>query len=838
MIGRCEPEGALWPRQTREMITLREGQTGPIIRTRPLARIVRELDHVLAPKYLVRDKGPERKPLVTRFGLIHNERKLLLQSALCAHSGARMTDILAAPRAVLSWLPVPQQDAIKAAFRKLRYRGIRAVLSYSPTELELALRKMGVSDGDAIVMQSAYSNLNGFDGDPQHVIDCVLDVIGPTGHLFMVSMPYDGLARQYLTDGGTFDVRRTPSQMGLLTESFRRRRGVLRSANPLHPVLAWGPRAEWLVADHDALPHSCGKGSPFEKMLTLGTKALLFDVGLEVLTFTHYLEDSFQESAPVPVYAAKPIDTTIVDSSGLRRGIAVYPFSEQAVGQRNFAVLYDAMLRQELVQQVRIGNTRLQLFSLQSVLDTGTSLVRAGTHIYGAAGESVRVTPTRRDPLTACVAAIGDEIASGRAARAAKRLVNHVRARLLGAYRAHRLPAAARREVQNDHRGVLGPDPGIEQCVRAAIDWLCDAQDRSASQDGGVARDFSLIAGWSPSYAETTGYVIPTMLDYARRTGDAGLMARGRRMLDWLVSIQLPEGGFQGGVVGANSAGPVTFNTGQILLGLAAGAATFGDERYLQAMHRAARWLVDTQDADGCWRAFPSPFAAGGEKTYETHVAWGLFEAARVAPGAGYEQAAIRNVRWALSHQRSNGWFGRCCLSQPAQPLTHAIGYALRGVLEAYRFTGDESFLQPATKAADALIRAMGPNGVLPGRLRSDWSPAVSWTCLTGLSQIACCWLQLYEQTGSAKYLSAATRANQLVRRTIHVDGVAGRRGGVKGSFPVDGEYCAFELPNWAAKFTIDANLAERECASRARARESLADVDEAAARTGALRSA
>lgn len=40
-------------------------------------------------------------------------------------------------------------------------------------------------------------------------------------------------------------------------------------------------------------------------------------------------------------------------------------------------------------------------------------------------------------------------------------------------------------------------------------------------------------------------------------------------------------------------------------------------------MRRAADWLVETQDADGCWRRHPTPFAEPGEKVYETHVAWG-----------------------------------------------------------------------------------------------------------------------------------------------------------------------------------------------------------------------
>src|SRR5205807_2230505 len=158
------------------------------------------------------------------------------------------------------------------------------------------------------------------------------------------------------------------------------------------------------------------------------------------------------------------------------------------------------------------------------------------------------------------------------------------------------------------------------------------AQDNSRTRDGGVARDYSLLGGWNSSYPETTGYLVPTLLAYARfKGGPQADEARGRarRMLDWLVSIQFPEGGFQGGLVDETPRVPVTFNTGQILLGLAAGVEEFGDA-YRGPMCRAADWLADTLDPDGCWRKHPTPFAQPGEKAYETHVAWGLLEAARL----------------------------------------------------------------------------------------------------------------------------------------------------------------------------------------------------------------
>ena len=86
----------------------------------------------------------------------------------------------------------------------------------------------------------------------------------------------------------------------------------------------------------------------------------------------------------------------------------------------------------------------------------------------------------------------------------------------------------------------------------AAMAWICRAQD--ASGDGGVARSYSIVyhpyfrrKGWIPSYPETTGYIIPTFLHYARTFGNTEAHDRAVRMADWETSIQLSSGAVRSG---------------------------------------------------------------------------------------------------------------------------------------------------------------------------------------------------------------------------------------------------------------------------------------------------
>jgi hypothetical protein len=377
------------------------------------------------------------------------------------------------------------------------------------------------------------------------------------------------------------------------------------------------------------------------------------------------------------------------------------------------------------------------------------------------------------------------------------------------------LPPAARAARRRDRAGLPASDPDPVRVLDGVIAWLCVAQDRSLSADGGVARDYSLLRGWSSSYPETTGYIIPTLLEVARRCGRAELRERARRMADWLVAIQLPDGAFQGGKIDSQPRVPVTFNTGQILLGLAAMQSEFGT--YGDPMRRAADWLARTQDADGCWRRFPTPFATPGEKEYETHVAWGLFEADRLEPRRGYGEAGLANVRWALRSQGDDGWFAKCCLDRPETPLTHTIAYALRGVLEAYRFSTDAVFLAAARRTADGMLSALdGDTGWLPGRFTRGWQPAVRSACLTGTAQVAYCWLLMHRFTGESRYERAGRLANRYVRRTVQLDGPPDVQGGVKGSFPVDGDYSPYEYLSWANKFLADSLMAEMDLAGLA----------------------
>ncbi len=358
----------------------------------------------------------------------------------------------------------------------------------------------------------------------------------------------------------------------------------------------------------------------------------------------------------------------------------------------------------------------------------------------------------------------------------------------------------ARHPVAPDHRPHL----------LAALEWLAHAQD--ATGDGGIARGYSLAwdpyfksRGWQPAYPETTGYIVPTLYMAARHLDRPDLAERAERAARWEIEIQLPSGAVRGGVMGEPTS-PAVFNTGQVLLGWLAAFAQTGSGVFAGAARRAACYLLAMLDEDGLWRRGNSRFANSQATLYNTRTAWSLAEAGLRLEAPEFTAAAAKNLRAVALFQHEDGWIPHCCLTDPRRPLLHTIAYAIRGLLEGGRVLRDAGLLARAAVAAERIAAAVGSDGRLPGRFAAGWRPAVPWSCLTGQAQMANIWLRLFEITGEQKWLASVSPVLRFLKSTQNrTSREPGLCGGIKGSFPLGGEYGPYQTLSWATKFFVDA---------------------------------
>lgn len=361
------------------------------------------------------------------------------------------------------------------------------------------------------------------------------------------------------------------------------------------------------------------------------------------------------------------------------------------------------------------------------------------------------------------------------------------------------------------HAAGHGVEGDLESRIAEAAAWLARAQD--AAGDGGVAGRYRLDGGWTSSYPETTGYLIPTFLRL-EATGRPGFEARARRAVDFLLRLQLPSGAFPGGEVAENLTEPSVFNTAQILHGLLAWAAHTGDSRTRTAAEAAGAWLVSVQDDDGAWRRHAYQ---GVPTTYVAHASCWLAEAGRQLDRPDFLAAAGRHLDWVLGHQDpSSGWFDLCGFSaadhRARRSVTHTIAYTVWGVLFAAEVLGRADGIAAATLAAEAIGRRLAADGRLAGVLDHEWRAHANWTCVTGNCQMALVWQRLSRRGDvperSGEYEAWAGKALDLAASSqSSTSRNGGIRGGLPGSDPVWGDYVYAAFPNWAAKFFIDGQL-------------------------------
>ncbi len=348
--------------------------------------------------------------------------------------------------------------------------------------------------------------------------------------------------------------------------------------------------------------------------------------------------------------------------------------------------------------------------------------------------------------------------------------------------------------------------------LRGCIDWLSRAQ--AAWPGGGLATSHRILeARWDVDYPETTGYIIPSFLQYQLLTRDEDHLRAALEMGDWELSIQTSEGGI-GEPVGVYGALPRIFNTSQVLLGWVALYRRMGDVRYLEAAERAGDWLVQRQDPDGKW----SQNTYAGPRSYHARTAWALLELFDATGNETYRAAAERSVRWVISCAQENGWFRNTSLTDPRRPWTHLIGYTLVGLSKIWIHHSDQVDVEPAhhllLRAAEFsrqayLERRRRRHGAryagLPGTLDCQWNGSDTWSCLTGDAQMAFFWALLGTHSGEEPLVKAArSLVDELKSVQLLESENKDLRGGLCGSYPATEGYCANSIPSWGVKFLAD----------------------------------
>ena len=150
-------------------------------------------------------------------------------------------------------------------------------------QLVEGFRSLGVQEGDTLLVHSSYKSLGEVEGGPSTVIRALETALGPGGTLIMPTFNFD------FNKGEPWDVRTTPSKMGILTEFVRKDPRARRVFHPFYSFAVLGEHAEML--GNLRYKSAYERNSVFGKLRDLDGKIMVIGLSYnDSMTFFHHIE--------------------------------------------------------------------------------------------------------------------------------------------------------------------------------------------------------------------------------------------------------------------------------------------------------------------------------------------------------------------------------------------------------------------------------------------------------------------------------------------------------------------------------------------------------------------
>ncbi len=165
-------------------------------------------------------------------------------------------------------------------------------------DVKTAVERLGVTEGDTLLVHSSFKSLGETENGADTVIRGLQSALGKSGTLIfptLCSKDWEHVYENWHLDA--------PSDIGYLTNYFRKLPDARRSNQATHSVAAIGPKAEYLTATHGEsglrygiYGNTCfSSDSPWEKMYQMNTKVLFLGCSIRSCTMRHLAEYMFME---------------------------------------------------------------------------------------------------------------------------------------------------------------------------------------------------------------------------------------------------------------------------------------------------------------------------------------------------------------------------------------------------------------------------------------------------------------------------------------------------------------------------------------------------------------
>ena len=226
-------------------------------------------------------------------------------------------------------------------------------------DIKVGLVSLGLKSGDSVGVHSSLSSFGYVEGGADAVIDALVETVGSQGNVVMsthsANLSEDMRTPELIAIGISwlmkilpYDPEKTRVTTGIIPETFRKRKGVVRGLHPSLSVAASGPNANVL-------------SEGWHRLLEAGGYILLIGVGLDRCTAMHLAEKHVR----FPDRILKKITPP-------KWFVEKYPENEWEWDMGpypDFAKLTQPCLERGIMKTAKAGNASLKLVRLRELID-------------------------------------------------------------------------------------------------------------------------------------------------------------------------------------------------------------------------------------------------------------------------------------------------------------------------------------------------------------------------------------------------------------------------------------------------------------------------------------
>lgn len=158
---------------------------------------------------------------------------------------------------------------------------------YTKQDILNDIKNIGIKPTDTLLVHSSMKAIGKVEGGADTVLDAFIEYLQDEGLLVFPTHTWEQINDEY----NVFNPLTEPSCVGILTNLFMKRPGVIRSLHPTHSVAAIGKDAAEYTAGEEQFDTPCPRKGCWGKLYDRKAKILFLGCNLKKNTFIHGVEE-------------------------------------------------------------------------------------------------------------------------------------------------------------------------------------------------------------------------------------------------------------------------------------------------------------------------------------------------------------------------------------------------------------------------------------------------------------------------------------------------------------------------------------------------------------------